>query len=217
MEKNDKNRSWDEQYKNLWDDRYKEESYAYGKCPNLFFKHWLQKFKPGSILMPADGEGRNGVFAAGLGWNVTSTDLSAEGKFKAQELAKEKDVTIDYVVGDLEQIQFEVASFDCIGLIYAHFAAEKKSLLHQKLTSYLKPGGLVIFEAFSKEHLRLIQLDSKVGGPMDINMLFSKEELSADFENYDFLVMEEEETQLDEGKYHNFQSSVIRFVAKKRN
>ena len=58
--------------KKKWDERYKEEKFAYGKEPNLFFKEWLPKFKPGSILMPADGEGRNGVYAAKLGWKVTS-------------------------------------------------------------------------------------------------------------------------------------------------
>src|SRR4051794_3192290 len=113
--------SWDEQYKNMWDDRYKDQVYAYGKEPNLFFKEWLQKFEPGSILMPADGEGRNGVFAAQVGWKVTSVDLSAEGKSKALELAKEHQVTINYIVGDLEQLQFEKESFDAIGLVYAHF------------------------------------------------------------------------------------------------
>jgi hypothetical protein len=66
---------WNETYKNMWNDRYKAGHYAYGKAPNLFFKEWLQKFEPGSVLMPADGEGRNGVFAAQLGWDVTSCDL----------------------------------------------------------------------------------------------------------------------------------------------
>ena len=79
------NQSWDEQYKNSWETRYKEKGHAYGEAPNLFFEEWLQKFEPGSILMPADGEGRNGVFAAKLGWKVTSFDLSEAGKTKALE------------------------------------------------------------------------------------------------------------------------------------
>ena len=62
--------SWNEQYKNMWDERYCDKHYAYGTTPNVFFKEWLLKFTPGSILMPADGEGRNGVFAAMLGWDA---------------------------------------------------------------------------------------------------------------------------------------------------
>jgi SAM-dependent methyltransferase len=211
-----KNQSWDEQYKNRWDTRYKEQGHAYGKDPNLFFKEWLQKSEPGSILMPADGEGRNGVFAAQSGWKVTSFDLSTEGKSKALELAKENHVSIDYIVGDLEQLQFEKESFDAIGLVYAHFAADRKSSLHRKLSTWLKPGGIIILEAFSKNHLSLSNLDPKVGGPKDIDMLFSTAEISADFENYDISILEEKEILLDEGKYHIGKGAVIRFVGRKR-
>jgi SAM-dependent methyltransferase len=210
------NQSWDEQYKNMWDDRYKNEEYAYGKAPNLFFKERLQPLKPGSILMPADGEGRNGVFAATLGWKVTSFDLSIEGRSKALQLANEQQVTMEYLVGDLELLSFKKASFDAIGLIYAHFAAEKKSLFHRQLTNYLKPGGIIIFEAFSKNHLELNKRDPKVGGPKDMALLFSKAEIMADFENYDVLKLEEEEVVLHEGKYHIGKGAVIRFVGRKR-
>ncbi len=206
------NETLDKAYKKMWDDRYKENSYAYGKGPNIFFKDWLQKFEPGSILMPADGEGRNGVFAATLGWQVTSFDLSAEGKSKALSLAKENNVIIEYIVADLEQLKFEKESFDAIGLVYAHFAAGKKSAFHQKLNEYLKPGGIIILEAFSKKHLDLNKLDPKAGGPKDIDMLFSVEEIRTDFENYDILILEEKEVLLDEGKYHIGKSSVVRFA-----
>jgi SAM-dependent methyltransferase len=209
------NKSFDNTYKHMWDDRYKDPGYAYGKGPNIFFKEWLQKFKPGTILMPADGEGRNGVFAAQSGWEVTSFDLSEEGKSKAQELAKENHVTLDYIVGDLEHLAFEKESFDAIGLVYAHFAAGKKSIFHKKLNEYLKPGGIIIFEAFSKKHLHFNSLDPKVGGPKDIDMLFSTEEISADFKNYDVSILEEKEILLDEGKYHKGKGSVVRFAGRK--
>ncbi len=210
------NKSWDKKYKDMWNERYMDNDFVYGKEPNLFFKEWLQKFELGSLLMPADGEGRNGVYAAQLGWDVTSSDLSEEGKSKTLELAKEKQVKLEYIVGDFEELQFHKESFDAIGLIYAHFAAEKKSLLHQKLNDFLKPGGVIIFEAFSKAHLVYNRLNPKVGGPKDIDMLFSKAEIAADFENYEVLLLEEKEIILEEGKYHNGKSSVIRFVERKR-
>ena len=202
--------------KQKWDERYNDTEFAYGRQPNLFFAEWLTKFKAGSILMPADGEGRNGVFAAKLGWQVTSFDLSAAGQSKALALAKENAVTIDYTVGDLEQLSFEKASFDAIGLVYAHFSAEQKVSFHQKLNEYLKPGGIVIFEAFSKSHLPFKQLDPNVGGPDDINMLYSKEEILTDLKNYKVLLLAEEEIVLNEGKYHNGKGVVIRFVGRKK-
>lgn len=210
------NKFWDKEYKAMWDKRYMDNDFVYGKEPNLFFKEWLRKLEPGNILMPADGEGRNGVFAAQLHWAVTSFDLSEEGKLKALELAKENNVILDYIVGDLEQLQFEPSSFDAIGLIYAHFSAEKKSILHKKLNDYLKPGGIIIFEAFSKLHILCNEQDPKVGGPKDINMLFSTAEIASDFDNYDILLLEEKEIILEEGKYHIGKGSVIRFVGRKK-
>jgi len=199
-----------------WDERYKEQEFAYGKNPNEFFKEWLPKFIPGSLLMPADGEGRNGVYAAKLGWDVTSFDLSVEGQSKALQLATENQVTIKYIVGDFEKLMFEKESFDAIGLVYAHFSAEKKSVFHQKLNDCLRPGGIVIFEAFSKKHLLFKKRNPRIGGPDDINMLYSKEEIAADFENYDTVLLAEEEILLAEGKYHIGTGSVIRFVGRKK-
>ncbi|HEY0611834.1 MAG TPA: class I SAM-dependent methyltransferase, partial [Chitinophaga sp.] len=162
-----------------------------------------------------DGEARNGVFAAEMGWDVTSLDLSMEAKTKALQLAKEKQVPLNYLVGDLEQLDFDKASFDAIGLIFAHFPADKKSALHKKLNDYLKPGGVVIFEAYSKAHLKLVSENPGVGGPRDIDMLFSKEELLADFEDYEVLMLEEMKVWLEEGLKHVGWGSVIRFIGKR--
>jgi SAM-dependent methyltransferase len=199
-----------------WNERYIDQEFAYGKDPNMFFKEWLPQFEPGSILMPADGEGRNGVFAARLGWKVTSFDLSMEGQSKALLLAKENDVALGYIVGDLEQLRFEKEAFDAIGLVYAHFSAEMKSVFHKKLNNYLKPGGIIIFEAFSKRQIHFKKLNPKVGGPEDIDMLYSKAEIMVDFDNYEVLMLEEEEIVLNEGKYHIGKGSVIRFVGRKK-
>jgi len=131
-------------------------------------------------------------------------------------LAKNQAVELTYHVGDLKELDFEKASFDAVGLIYAHFPADVKSAIHQQIDTYLKPGGVVIFEAFSKSHLELRKKNPKVGGPPDINMLYSVEEISNDFSNYDFLLLKEEVTNLTEGKFHNGESAVIRFVGRKR-
>lgn len=199
----------------MWNNRYREETYAYGEEPNLFFSQWLPKFEARSILMPADGEGRNGVYAATLGWQVTSFDLSSEGKTKAQQLAQKKQVDLAYLVGDFAALQFEEESFDAIGLLYAHFPAEKKLSFHHKLHSYLKPGGVVIFEAFSKNHLPFKKANPKVGGPGNIDLTFSIEEIEAYFPNYDHLLLEEAVVDLNEGQYHTGKGSVIRFIGRK--
>ena len=126
-----------------WDDRYSKEEFAYGEAPNNYLKEQLTKIPVGTILFPAEGEGRNAVFAAKLGWKVSAFDISNEGKSKAIRLAEKNNVTIDYKVGELETLEFEVEKFDAIALIYAHFPANIKSLYHKTFDKYLKNNGLL--------------------------------------------------------------------------
>jgi SAM-dependent methyltransferase len=201
--------------KAFWDSRYQQGAYAYGETPNQFFEAQLRRLTPGKLLLPAEGEGRNGVFAAQLGWQVSAFDLSQEGKNKALALAAKHHVMLQYQVGEFAEIDYAAETFDAIALIYAHFPAALKSRYHQKLAEYLKPGGLVIFEAFSKQHLQYNSANPQVGGPKDEAMLFSLAEVAEDFQGFDFQLLKEEIVQLSEGLYHNGTGSVIRFLAQK--
>lgn len=206
------NDTWTER----WNDRYSNEEFAYGEEPNNFFKEQIEKLNAGTILFPAEGEGRNAIYAAKLGWEVAAFDISEEGKNKALKLAEANNVTIDYKVGELETLNYQQEQFDAIALIYAHFPAEIKSYLHKTLETYLRKGGIIIFEAFSKKHLEYLAVNDKVGGPKDIESLFSIEEIKADFPNYEIIQLEETEIELNEGLFHNGKGSVIRFVGKKK-
>ena len=199
-----------------WDARYSSEEFAYGEQPNNYLKEQLEKLKPGKILFAAEGEGRNAVFAARQGWTVSAFDISAEGKNKAIQLANKNNVPIDYQVGELQNLNFQTNQFDVIALIYAHFPANIKSSIHQMLDKYLGKGGIIIFEAFSKNHLDYLAKNEKVGGPKDIESLFSIDEIKLDFPNYEVIELEEKEIELSEGKFHNGTGSVIRFVGRKK-
>jgi 2-polyprenyl-3-methyl-5-hydroxy-6-metoxy-1,4-benzoquinol methylase len=199
-----------------WDDRYSQEEFAYGEQPNNYLKEQLEKLNAGKILFPAEGEGRNAVFAASLGWTVSAFDISAEGKNKALRLAETNHVSIDYQIGELKSLNYIHEQFDAIALIYAHFPADIKSQYHKMLDKYLRKNGLIIFEAFSKKHIDYIARNEKVGGPTDINMLFSTEELRSDFPNYEIIEFTEQEIELNEGLYHNGKGSVIRFTGRKK-
>ncbi|KMQ64761.1 methyltransferase [Chryseobacterium angstadtii] len=198
-----------------WNDRYKGEEFAYGTKPNTYLKEQLETLKPGSILFPAEGEGRNAVFAATQGWKVSAFDISSEGKNKALQLAGHHHVTIDYQIGELQTLNFQPEQFDAIALIYAHFPADIKSSIHKMLDRYLRQDGIIIFEAFSKSHLDYVARNEKVGGPKDIDSLFSIDEIRADFSNYSIIELEEKEIELSEGLFHNGTGSVIRFKGQK--
>lgn len=199
-----------------WDTRYANNEYAFGKQPNLYFKEQLLRLNAGNILLPAEGEGRNAVFAAQLGWTVSAFDISTEGKNKAQQLATANNVAVDYQIGELAQLNYRAEQFDVIALIYAHFPATIKSEYHKLLNQYLRKGGTVIFEAFSKKHIEYRVKNEKVGGPKDLESLFSMEELQSDFKNYEILELAEMEIELSEGLYHNGKGSVIRFTGRKK-
>ena len=199
-----------------WNDRYSKEEFAYGEQPNNYLKEQLEKLAVGTILFPAEGEGRNAVFAAKLGWTVSAFDISAEGKKKALRLAAINNVTIDYQVGELQALNYKTEQFDAIALIYAHFPAEIKSIYHQTLGKYLRKGGFIIFEAFSKKHIDYNTANEKVGGPKDIAMLFSIDEIKSDFVNYEIIELVEKEIELSEGLFHNGKGSVIRFAGRKK-
>ncbi|MEP7094725.1 MAG: class I SAM-dependent methyltransferase, partial [Flavobacterium sp.] len=189
---------------------------AYGEEPNNYLKEQIEKLNVGTILFPAEGEGRNAVFAARLGWTVSAFDISDEGKNKAIRFAEANNVTIDYQVGELESLNYQLEQFDAIALIYAHFPAAIKSAIHKTLDPYLCKGGIIIFEAFSKKHLKYLAKNDKVGGPKDIESLFSIEEIQSDFSNYEIIELEEKEIELNEGVFHNGTGSVIRFVGRKK-
>lgn len=215
MYKMDESEKLNDIWTSRWNERYSNEAFAYGEEPNNYLKEKLIKLPVGSILFPAEGEGRNAVFAAKMGWNVSAFDISQEGKNKAIRLAEKNGVTIDYQVGPLDELNFEVGQFDAIALIYAHFPANIKSAYHKKLDRFLKKNGTIIFESFSKKHMDYVTANENVGGPKDIDSLFSIDEIKSDFPNYTFVELVEKDIELNEGLYHNGIGSVIRFVGQK--
>lgn len=202
--------------KEFWNNRYKIEDSAYGYEPNEYFKRQITKLESGKILLPAEGEGRNAIFASKLGWQVSAFDMSEQGKIKAEKLAKKNNVKIDYKIGEFGELKYEEEQFDVIGLIYAHFSADQKSKYHKALDRYLRKGGTIIFEAFSKKNLDLNAKNINTNGPKDIDALFSTDEIKKDFSNYEIVELKEETLNLNEGKYHKGLSSIIRFVGTKR-
>ncbi|NRD22627.1 SAM-dependent methyltransferase [Winogradskyella litoriviva] len=195
---------------NFWNERYANEEFVYGIEPNSFFKQQLDKLQPGKILLPAEGEGRNAVYAASKDWKVKAFDISIAGKEKALKLAKMKAVDISYELTGVQEFKSD-EKFDVIGLCYVHFPAEIRKEAHQHLLSFLKIGGHVIFEAFAKA-----QLGNASGGPKNKDMLFSIEEINAEFSQLGFEIIEEKTIELSEGEHHKGKAEVIRFVGVKK-
>jgi 2-polyprenyl-3-methyl-5-hydroxy-6-metoxy-1,4-benzoquinol methylase len=202
--------------KQFWDARYAETAYAYGTEPNAFLKAQLAQRKPGKILFPAEGEGRNAVYAAQQGWEVSAFDQSTSGRQKAMALAAEHRVNIAYTVEDFNAINLATEHYDAVALIFAHFPPQYRQAWHAKAVAALKHGGILLVEAFSKEHLHYNSKNPSVGGPQDAAMLYDTATLAADFAELEHRLLHTTTTHLAEGPYHQGEASVTRFLGVKR-
>lgn len=201
--------------KSFWNQRYSQDEYAYGKEPNAFFKNELDKLQPGKLFLAAEGEGRNAVYAAQNGWEVVCYDFSEEAQKKALKLADEKGVTIDYRLASLADINFDKAEFDAVGIVFVQLPEVIRRKNFQKISSFLKSGGTMILEAFSKSHIEDQRENPTVGGPKNIDQLYQLDSIKKDFENFEIEIATEVQTNLEEGIYHRGKSSVVRFVGRK--
>ncbi len=194
----------------FWDVRYSESEYAYGTEPNLYFKSFIDSNSTGKILLPGEGEGRNAVYAALRGWEVYAVDQSKAGMYKAKKLAEINNVNLDYQVQDLSSFEPVIDAYDAIALIFLHLPPHAREHIHQKFIRLLKPGGLLMIEAFSKA-----QLGRKTGGPPVLEMLYNEEVLRNDFSELNILELYETIEEYREGPYHQGEAAVIRMVARK--
>ncbi|MCT4664778.1 MAG: class I SAM-dependent methyltransferase [Flavobacteriales bacterium] len=206
--------SWTE----FWNNRFDQEEYVYGLNPNSFLKQEIDKLKgqEGQILLPAEGEGRNALYCNQIGWKVSAFDISSVGKEKALKLHKKHQFEVDYRVGRfLEDIEYPPETFDAIGLCYAHFPPSIRGQYHKQLAKTVKKGAYIILEGFSKKHFELKKTKPHLGGPKEEALMFSKEMMKKDFENFDFLTLVEEKISLNSGA-HQDEGWVIRMLAQKK-
>ncbi|MEK9652297.1 MAG: class I SAM-dependent methyltransferase [Betaproteobacteria bacterium] len=197
----------------MWDERYQTPEYIFGDQPCQWLimnQHRLPQ--SGEALALGDGEGRNGVFLAKLGLQVTSVDLSEVGLNKARDLAKERGVAIQTVQADLEDYEIDPESQDLIVSIYCHLPDAIRKLVHKRAEVALKPGGLFILEAFHHA-----QLKYQSGGPKTIDLLYDLDALRDDFQKLQILEAFDGLCYLDEGARHSGLGHIVRLVLQKPN
>ena len=133
-----------------WDERYSEQGFAYGTAPNEFLVAVVDRIPHGKILSLAEGEGRNAVYLASLGYEVIGVDGSAVGLCKAGELAAELGVAITTIHADLSAFEIEPEQWDGIIACYCDLPSAIRIPLHRAAVQGPKHGGVFVLEAFSK-------------------------------------------------------------------
>lgn len=199
---------------NHWDEKFKHEDYIYGVEPNEWIRSVFNDRGDSKIALLAEGEGRNAAYLATLGHKVTTYDFSKEGIEKTKRLAGSKGVEVD---ANLQDITIKDAlpsnAYDVGISVFGHVPAEGKETMFSNLVNYVKPGGTVVFELYSKQ-----QLEFGTGGPQNLDMLFSVDEIEGYLRNLSADVIELKEiiTMRHEGKMHNGKSAVIQGKILKR-
>ena len=200
----------------MWDERYSGTEFAFGKEPNDFLRETFEQIPAGGhVLCLAEGEGRNAVFLAQQGYTVTAMDMSEVGLIKATQLAKDRGVTITTQVADLADYQFGENKWDAIVSIWAHVPDALRHYIHAQIVTALKPNGVFIVEAYTKEQLKT----DAIGGPSasQIERFGSLENLQSELIALEEIIGIERLRMVSEGKRHQGLSAVVQFVGKKEN
>lgn len=194
----------------FWDQRYAENDWVYGEAPNAWFKAFIDSQpEPGRLLLPAEGEGRNAVYAAEKGWEVFAFDFSPVARDKALALAARKGVQIRYERMDIAAFR-ATDSFDAVGLVFVHLPEPLRKSFHAEIYYALRPGGQLVMEAFTPE-----QLQYQSGGPKELSLLYDPVVICQDFPLLHRLYCQQEIIELNEGPFHQGKASVMRLLGKR--
>jgi hypothetical protein len=195
--------------KQFWSTRYHENETVYGTKPNEFFKRFIDTHKPGTLLLPAEGEGRNAVYAAKKGWTVDAFDFSAVAREKALHWADSQNVRINYWEEDLTVFK-ATKTYDAVGLIYVHLPEGIRQAFHEQAYRSLEAGGYLVLEAFAKEQIHFTS-----GGPKDSSLLYSAPMICGDFPFLHLISCGQKELELNEGNFHKGKAAVLRMIGQK--
>lgn len=194
----------------FWDERFAEREFAYGTEPNDFLRAAADRIPPGPVLCLAEGQGRNAVYLAQRGHEVLAVDQSVVGLRRAEELAADRDVKIATQAADLEHFAIAAGHWAGIVSIFAHTLPALRRSLHQRVAVGLRPGGLFVLEAYTPA-----QPGFGTGGPKATELLVTLAALRDELQGLEWLLGQEIEREIHEGKYHHGRSAVVQVLARK--
>lgn len=198
----------------MWDKRYDREEYLFGTAPADFLasrKSFLESCSGQSALAIADGEGRNSVFMAECGLNVTAMDNSDVGLEKARKLAEQNGVAVDFQFADLGAWEWEEDTYDLVVAIFIQFADPAfRTEIFEGMKRSVKPGGLILLHGYTPK-----QIEYGTGGPGVVENLYTEDMLRDSFADFEIEDLSAYDKVIDEGPGHSGMSALIDLVAKK--
>jgi 2-polyprenyl-3-methyl-5-hydroxy-6-metoxy-1,4-benzoquinol methylase len=194
----------------MWNERYSSDRYAYGMEANDFLVSMNDRLPGGKILCLAEGEGRNAVWLAQQGNEVTAVDASDIGLQKADRLAKERGVEITSVHADLADYDIGTQQWDAIISIFCHLPPDLRRDVHRRCVAGLRDDGMILLEAYTPS-----QLEYNTGGPPVAEMMMDMRSLRSELNGLEFLHLQECVREIHEGEFHNGPGAVVQALARK--
>ena len=196
---------------NTWHQRFSGSEYYYGEEANDFLKAASTHIPAdSSVISLGEGEGRNSVFLAEQGYQVTAVDIALSGLKKTTELAAKRGVEVATIHADLGAYELSKGAWGAAVNVFCHMPKANRTHLHQQIKKGLQSGGVFICECYSTD-----QLGFGTGGPKDINLLYTVEELQQDFAELEILHLAKVEREFHEGQGHTGMASVVQLIARK--
>lgn len=194
----------------MWNDRFSKPGYLFGTEPAVFLQTYAGHLKRGdSALAVADGEGRNSVFMASCGLDVTAMDFSDVAIEKARKLAQERGVEVDFNQSDIDLWPWEPEKFDLVVAIFIQFVGPaRRKAIFDGMKRTLKPGGTLMLHGYTPE-----QIGFGTGGPGVLENLYTADMLRQDFSGFDIKVLTAYEKDIEEGPGHSGRSALIDLIA----
>ena len=196
----------------MWEERFAQEGYLFGTEPVPFLlKHDTHFQKGQSLLSIAEGEGRNGVYLAQKGLDVTGVEFAPSAVSKANKLALSRNVDVTFIRSDLFKWDWPENVFDItLGLFFQFVGPQERDVLWRKMLDATRPGGLIMIHGYTPK-----QLEFGTGGPPDAANMYSKADFDEIFGECNVLVSEEYEAEQLSGSAHVGMSALIDFIARK--
>jgi protein-L-isoaspartate O-methyltransferase len=195
-----------------WNARFGASEYVFGAAPNASLAAQAFRLRPGaSALCVADGEGRNSVWLAQQGLNVTAFDFAPAGIAKARALAANAGVAVDYRLSDVAHWDWSAARYDVVVAIFVQFAPPgMRDAMFAGMIEATRPGGLLLLQGYGPK-----QLDYATGGPRKLENLYTEDLLRQSFASLDILHLAAHDDVIAEGEGHRGMSALVDMVARR--
>jgi SAM-dependent methyltransferase len=193
----------------MWNEWYGKPGYVYGTNPNDFLVSVASRIPQGRILCLGEGEGRNAVYLASLGYEVVAVDQSEVGLVKAEQLAAQQGVEIKTIVADLAEFIIEPKSWQGVVSIFCHLPSALWEQVHRGAIAGLISGGMWVLEAYTPR-----QLEFRTGGPSNLDMLVSLETVKSKLVGLDWEIAQELDREVIEGAHRSGMGAVVQILGK---